>query len=110
MRCWTRRPAGQADPYGGARATEPVLTDEPCYWWVSRGREQVDDTRAVTITDEQLFLDRNADVAPGDQLVRVVDQHGRTLFDADETSGEVRLIEHVGTHLTHLDCALDAAS
>jgi len=105
MRCWTERDTGGNDPYGGGEEWTPMLASRRCLWWGTSGREQTSDDRSVVIADEHLLIDHDADVLPGDRIVKVVDGMGRTVFD-----GQRRIIEHVSHGRQHVDCSLRAVT
>lgn len=102
MRCDVERRGAGSDPFGGNSTYTTHLSGEPCYWWVSSGREQIDDARTAVVADERILFDRGTDVRPGDRIVEVVDHQGRTVF----TAGDFREVEHVAVERTHLDCSL----
>lgn len=111
MKCWTERPDDtDPDPYGEPQSRQPVLSDEPCRWYVAAGREQTDQQRSVTIADEHLMLDRDADIQPGDVIVRLVDHENRTIFDQDDVAGQIREVDHIAPMRTFVDAMLRSSS
>lgn len=106
MRFWTSRDQGGTDPYGGGQNYQPSLSDEPCYWWVTSGRAQVDDSRSVVLAEEHMFVDRRSDLKAGDRIMQLVDHEGRLVFDASD----YREVEHVAIERDFLDCSLKASS
>ena len=101
FRCWTERDTGGDDPYGGGESWTAVLASQRCLWWVSSGREQIDDQRSVVLAEEHLIVPHGVDVVEGDRVVKVTDEMGRTVFD-----GSRREVEHVGFGRQHVDCSL----
>lgn len=102
MRCDVQRRTAGSDPFGADYSYSPHLTGQACYWWVTTGREQVDDTRTVVLADERIIFDRGVDIRPSDRIVSMTDHQGRSVF----TAGGFREVEHVAEQRTHLEISL----
>lgn len=109
MRAWTERDAGATDPFGGGEDWQDQLTEQPCYWWVTSGREHIDQNRTAVLADERVLFDRQADVRPGDRVRRLVDHERRVIFDTATAAGAFREVEHVAVERTFLSASLRAS-
>ena len=111
MRAWVEREGESGgDPYGHGGAWSDVLIEQPCFWWVTSGQEQINPQRAVTVGQEHIMLDRDADIRPGDRVRRLLDHERRVLWDSQDAAGLAREVEHVGVQLDHLDVTLRSTS
>ena len=110
MRAWVEREDESGDdPYGHDGAWDDVLVDQPCFWWVTSGQEQINPQRAVALGNEHMMLDRDVDIRQGDGVRRLT-HHDRVLWDAEDAAGLAREVEHVGVQLDHLDVTLRSTS
>ncbi len=105
FRCDIQRPAA-TDPFGGNDVWTTVSENVRCLWWVTAGREQIDETRSVTLADENLLLQHDADVQPNDRIVNLVDAYGRQVFG----EGGYREVEHVTFARQHLSASLRSST
>jgi hypothetical protein len=105
FRCDIQRPAA-TDPFGGNDVWTTVSENVRCLWWVTSGREQIDETRSVTLADENLLLQHDADVQPNDRIVNLVDAYGRQVFG----EGGYREVEHVTFGRNHLSASLRSST
>lgn len=110
MHAWTQRDQGAVDPYGGGEDWQDLLVNARCYWWVSAGREHIDQQRTAVLADERVLFARDADVQAGDRIRRLVDHRGRVIFDQADAAGAYREVEHVAAERTFLDCSLRSSS
>lgn len=106
MRAWTQRRSGAVDAYGHPTGWADQLPNEPCYWWVVSGDERVDEQRSVALAVERVMLSRDADIATGDRIRRLVDHAGRTIWDHVDGEGLAREVEHVAVERTHVEARL----
>jgi hypothetical protein len=105
FRCDIQR-ATSTDPFGGNDVWTTVSENVRCLWWVTSGREQIDETRSVTLADENLLLQHGADIQPDDRIVNLVDAYGREVFG----EGGFREVEHVTFGRQHLSASLRSSS
>ena len=105
FRCDIQRPSS-TDPFGGDQVWATVSENVRCLWWVTSGREQIDDTRTVTLADENILFQHGVDVRPDDRIVSLVDSYGREVFG----EGGYREVEHVTFGRQHLAASLRSSS
>jgi hypothetical protein len=105
FRCDIQRPTS-TDPFGGNETWATISENVRCLWWVTAGREQIDETRTVVVADENLILQHDANVQPDDRIVNLVDAYGRQVFG----QGGYREVEHVTFGRQHLQAKLRSSS
>jgi ABC-type microcin C transport system permease subunit YejB len=105
FRCDIQR-ATSTDPFGGDQTWQTIVTNVRCLWWVTSGREQIDESRSVTLADENIMFQHGVDVQPGDRIVELVDAYGRMVFGEDG----FREIEHVTFGRQHLSASLRSST
>lgn len=110
MRAWIERQDAGTDPYGAGGVWSDVLAEEPCSWWASTGQEQLNPQRVVSVGGEHLRLAWGADIRAGDRVRLLVDQAGRTVWDAAEAAGLARVVEHVAVRRGHVEATLRSTS
>ncbi len=96
MRCSIERDTGGSDPFGGSSAFVPVAENVRCLWWVTSGRELIDDVRSVVVADENVMFASGTDVREGDRIVGLLDEQRRPVFDG------FREVEHVSVRRQHV--------
>lgn len=105
FRCDIQR-ATATDPFGGNDTWTTITENVRCSWWVTAGREQVDETRTVTLADENLLVPHGVDILPDDRIVNLVDAYGREVFG----EGGYREVEHVTFGRQHQQASLRSSS
>lgn len=105
FRCDIQRPTA-TDPFGGDETWSTVHENVRCLWWVTAGREQIDETRSVTLADENLLVQHGTDIRPNDRIVNLVDAYGREVFG----EGGYREVEHVTFGRQHLSASLRSST
>lgn len=105
MRCDISRQV-VTDPFGGDGEYVTQSENVRCLWWVTAGREQIDEARTVTLADENLLVQHETDLQPGDRIFNLVDMYGREIFGP----GGYRDVEHVSFARQHLAASLRSST
>lgn len=97
MRCTIQRNGAATDDWGqpGAPGWADTLADQPCFAWVQKGTE-VMDNKVVVIHDLHVLLPLDTDVTEADQIVEVTDRQGDLKFPGPM---QIRSVDRMKTFL-----------
>lgn len=99
-----RRVTGAEDAYGQSTGDfEVVASDVPVRIRQTAAREAVDTERTAVVHDARAMFAPNQDVASGDHLTDITDDHG-----AAKLSGRWK-VATVVDHVSHLEAMLESA-